>query len=344
MPDRSRKASLMSSVELVEYSGEFDSRISSLLSRSHYLPYRYLARDPDPGLARVCLDLFVSGLEGGDGEAYLALDGEDLVGIVECRESRWESETVGKRAGEIKFLLVSEDSSPEAKLHDRLVVCAIDWARRNRIQYVLSKTNSDNIMAANALEANGFLLVDTLLDYVCDMVKHPLSDTAKPPLMDGAAVREATACDIEQLAELARSAFASHYGRFHQCGWIDKATATKVYEEWIRASCAGYADWVVVMEAGERLAGFAVWKKPSKLESELSKRVGHFSIGAVHPEFAGRGVFSSLTYRGMQLLSESSECIEGPTHINNYAVQKAYSRLNWQIVDARHSFVKWIGG
>jgi hypothetical protein len=44
----------------------------------------------------------------------------------------------------------------------------------------------------------------------------------------------------------------------------------------------------------------------------------------------------------MKLLSGMVTCIEGPTHINNYPVQRGYDKLNWKIADARHSFHKWL--
>ena len=44
----------------------------------------------------------------------------------------------------------------------------------------------------------------------------------------------------------------------------------------------------------------------------------------MHPDYFGRGLFSSLTYEGMRRLPELGRVdrIEGPTHVNNYPVQR----------------------
>jgi hypothetical protein len=116
----------------------------------------------------------------------------------------------------------------------------------------------------------------------------------------------------------------------------------QMYEEWIKSSIDGYADWIIVAEYESRIAGYSVWKKPSPLEQEHGVRVGHYSIGAVHPDYFGKGVFSSVTFTGMGLFEGIADCIDGPTHINNYPVQQGYSKLSWKIRDAQHSFHKWL--
>jgi len=42
------------------------------------------------------------------------------------------------------------------------------------------------------------------------------------------------------------------------------------------------------------------------------------------------------------LLDGIADCIEGPTHVNNYPVQRGYTKLLWRICDAHHSFHKWL--
>jgi hypothetical protein len=155
-------------------------------------------------------------------------------------------------------------------------------------------------------------------------------------------VRLAEDRDRDALIEVTVKAFRAHFGRYHADERISPQQAIAVYEEWIRSSCSGYADWIVLAEMNQQIAGFSIWKKPSPLEQALSVTVGHYSIAATHPAFAGRGLFGILTYAGMQLLDGLCHCIEGPTHINNYPVQRGYTKLSWRIADARHSFHKWL--
>ncbi len=216
------------------------------------------------------------------------------------------------------------------------------WALSKGIEFLLCKAYTDDIVTIHALEQQRYYLVDTLLDYVYDSQRNPLNAVSTPPKSADISIRLAEASDQDALIELASKSFQGHFGRFHADEFISEQQATAVYEEWIKSSCSGYADWIVVAEVNHLIAGFSIWKKPTPNEQALSIPVGHYSIAATDPTFAGRGLFGMLTYAGMQLLDGLCYCIEGPTHINNYPVQRGYTKLSWRIVDARHSFHKWL--
>jgi hypothetical protein len=90
------------------------------------------------------------------------------------------------------------------------------------------------------------------------------------------------------------------------------------------------------------MAGYSVWKEPSALDRHHGIRIGHLSIAAMHPDFFGRGIFGALTREGMKRLRPPADWIEGPTHIDNRAVQRGSLRLGWQIAGAQHSLHKWL--
>jgi ribosomal protein S18 acetylase RimI-like enzyme len=184
--------------------------------------------------------------------------------------------------------------------------------------------------------------MDTVLDYVYDLRSSPLRTVAPPRLFEGAEIRFAEDGDLDELISVARASFQNHFGRFHADERISGEQAVRVYEEWIKSSCRGYADWVLVAKMDGRIAGYSVWRKPSSFESDLKTKLGHYSIGAVHPDYYGRGFFSALTFHGMRLFQGVADCIEGPTHVNNYQIQRAYDKLHWRVRDARHSFHKWL--
>jgi hypothetical protein len=244
--------------------------------------------------------------------------------------------------GAVKYLIVAPDSSQQPEIAGLLLDQAVRWATSAGVEFLVGKPYTDDVVVVHALEKEGFLLVDTLLDYVYDARKYPLHSVPAPPMSLDIPLRLAREADIEELKAVARAAFRNHFGRFHSDERISKDQALRVYEAWVESSCRGYADWVVVAEIEGRIAGYSIWKKPSLSDQELSIQVGHYSIAATHPDYAGRGLFTLLTYRGMELLDGMADCIEGPTHINNYPVQRGYAKLLWRICDARHSFHKWL--
>ena len=201
--------------------------------------------------------------------------------------------------------------------------------------FLLCKAPPSDTTIIHALESNGFLLMDTLLNFVFDCRTRGLNG-GLPQVPEGFVLRLATSSDVELLVELAHASFANHFGRFHADPRIGHGTAMTIYEEWIRSCASGWADSIVVAMHGDRIAGYSAWKKPSALDQRHGIRLGHFSIGAVHPDFFGRGLFTALTRAGMEQLRSSTDWIEAPTHIDNYAVQRGFLRLGWRTVGAQH--------
>jgi RimJ/RimL family protein N-acetyltransferase len=265
-----------------------------------------------------------------------------VVGLAACDDLPWETRLFGQKWGTLKYFMVSPEVEDKAEVLGRLLEAVDAWGAAHQVECLATKTYSDDIPAVHALERQGFLYMDTNLDYVVDLKKNPLAKIEPPALPADMHLRLAVPADAPELVEVAGMAFRRHFSRYMVDERIPKEQAQSVYAEWMRSSMAGYADWVYMAEIDGRIAGYSVWKKPSQAEQVHGIPLGHYSIAGVHPDYAGRGLFSALTYAGMQLLEGQVDLIEGPTHINNYAVQRGYHKLGWQIVDARHSFHKWL--
>jgi GNAT superfamily N-acetyltransferase len=278
----------------------------------------------------------------GRGEIFAARQGRRLAGLAAYADLPWETRLFGKQMGAIKCLIAEPESSCRTEIAGLLLRHVAGWAAGRGCEFLLCKPYADDLLSIHALEANGFLLMDTMLDYVYDSRECPLRRIPRPPLPEGFTIRPAGRGDEEALAAVARASFGRHFGRFHADERIPKSQATEVYVEWIRSCCRGYADWVLVAEHKGSLAGYSAWKRPAALEARHKIQVGHYSIGAVHPDFYGCGLFSALTYEGMRLFDGAARYIEGPTHLGNHGVQRGYARLSWRMCDARHSFHRWL--
>jgi len=246
--------------------------------------------------------------------------------------------------GLLKYVVADQESLQKQEIVEQLLARVIDWAKRRGIEFLLCKTYTDDMLTIHALEKHGFLLVDTLLDYVYDFRMFPFYDVPPPPPPAWAQIRLARDSDFESLLSLARASYRDHFGRFHADERITKQQAIQVYEEWMKSSCTGYADWIIVAEKEGRLEGYSVLKKPSPLEQTLKVKVGEYNIGGVHPDRRGLGLFSAMSYEIMRIFNGKVDCILGSTHINNYPLQRVLTKLVWRISDARHSFHKWLSG
>jgi hypothetical protein len=314
-----------------------------LLRQSPQKPNRYLFHDLLEELNLYWLNEVQDALRREGSKLFIARLGSRIIGMAVLGDLPWETNIFGKQMGIIKHLVVQPQSGEECEIATLLLERVTKWAAECGTQFLLCKTHTDDIPIIHALEGSGFLLMDTQLDYVFDFRQNPINSLPSPVLLEGVSLRLADEQDEAQLVDVAEACFSTHFGRFHTDEKISKDQATQVYVEWIRSCLHGYADWIVVAEANRNLLGYSAWKRPSALEWNLHMQIGHYSIGAVHPAYPRRGLFTALTYEGMRLFDGAVVCIEGPTHINNYGVQRGYARLGWQIRDAHHSFHKWLG-
>jgi RimJ/RimL family protein N-acetyltransferase len=122
---------------------------------------------------------------------------------------------------------------------------------------------------------------------------------------------------------------------------ITPEIATKFYRAWVESGFQGWAEFTLVAEVDRRIAGFGIWKKRSEREGELG--VIHYSLAGINPDFAGRGLYSSLAAEGMQMaVTRGPHHLLGAVHVSNFAVHRALQKLGWKIRGARHSFHKWL--
>lgn len=321
---------------------QFES-LKSIITDSSFKPYRFASQNGKGiDLNSFWLEKMKASLEKPRTTLITADSSNASNGFILLNELEWDSRIFNKRMAVISDFVLKTGITDQASIADHLLKIAIEKGKQEGFEFLLSKVYTDDINSIHALEKAGFILVDTLLDYEVDFRKVDFKELPVPPVREEITIRFAREEDGEELAALARASFANHFGRYHSDPRIPHEKATQTYVEWMNSSLHGFADYFVLAEIGGRIAGLSIWKKTSDLEKNLPIRLGHYSIGAIHPDFFGRKLFSILTYEGMRLLQPDVDIIEGPTHINNYAVQRGYARLGWQIGDARHSFHKWL--
>jgi hypothetical protein len=332
----------MSQFEVFDLPRDQLVRLKSFLGRQLNGPLRHLNIDQVSDLEGFWLSDIDEALKNQEGHVVCAESDDKIMGLLVYTNLPWESRLFRKRMGALKYLVVKDDVLAPERIIDNLLECALARAVSLKVDFLLCRTYTNDMVTNHALQKKGFFLMDTLLDFVYDF-RNPLFDTVPPPVLrQGFSVRPHRPEDSKELIKISRAAFSKHFGRFHSDPRISNAEATRIYEEWIKSCCSGWANWIVIAEKAGRIVGYSVWKKPSQLEERHRISLGHYSIGAIHPDFHGHGLFSVLTYEGMKLFKNSTHRIEGPTHVNCYAVERAYTNLGWKICDAHHSFHKWL--
>ena len=333
----------MNAIKILEITNLEIKSIEPLLSNSSFKPYRYVANGNEEFIDQFWINRIAKAIALNNTKSFIAEICNQPVGFISISDLPWDSKTLNIPIASITEFVVDPNYREKYEIGQALMNKAVRWAKKSGYKFLLSRTYSDDVTGIHTLEKSGFFLVDTLLDYAIDFRKTPFNTVPSQKPSDEVTIRFARPEDEQELVMLAKDSFRDHFGRHRSDPNLSKEQAVKFYIEWMRSSLHGYADYYVLAEIEGRIAGLSIWKKATDEEKGIPVRVSHYSIGAIHPDFYGRKLFTLLTYEGMKLFQGQTDIIEGPTICHNYPVQRGYIRLNWQIYDARHSFHKWLG-
>ena len=288
------------------------------------------------------LDEITQSLANESSIAFVSTVSGTINGFIVYNDSPWDSEITGRRMGTVEHIAVAggDDSGTEIlqELLDELTRSLAD----RETQCVVCKVHSNESPAIHALEQRGFLLMDSLLDFVFDFSRTPIEEINPPRRDKQLKIRRAKPADLSALMAINEKAFTGYFGRYHADPKMPPGTATKIYAQWVRSAFQGWADWILVAEVDGRIAGYGLWRKPLEIEAKNSLRVAHYDLAAIDPEFIGRGLWTALMFEGMGIAQNHARYLVGPVHVCNYPVQHTLQKLGWRISSARHSFHKWL--
>jgi dTDP-4-amino-4,6-dideoxy-D-galactose acyltransferase len=211
----------------------------------------------------------------------------------------WDSEFFGFGVGRLH----AESLTPE------LAADARQWCRDNGVSCIYF------LGAPEAVDnPGGFYFVDTRV--TCRWDARPVEGTSP-------AVRPFESGDLAALEAIAR---CSHRDtRFYQDPEFDRARCDELYATWIRRSCQGGADTVLVATDRGQPAGYLTCSGNS---------IGLF---AVAEGARGRGLGAQLLTAAQRYFHASgAACVEVVTQGRNRTASELYLRLGFRVVKTQH--------
>jgi RimJ/RimL family protein N-acetyltransferase/GNAT superfamily N-acetyltransferase len=272
---------------------------------------------------------------------FVAGMSDRIVGFAIYTESPWDSRVVGRRIGALKYLAADTENLTGARAIGALVEQSVDYAGTCGTECLTAKVHPRDTPTIHALERNGFLLMDTLVYHLFDFSRMSF-DRIRVRRPAGFSSRLAQPEDLPEMLEIAERAFKNHFGRYNADPRMPHGAARHVYREWVRSSLGAWAQWVIIAEVRGKIVGYAVWKRATPLEAKHGLDLIYYNLIAIHPHFAGRGVFAALSYDSMQMLRDHANHLVAPTHVSHNAVHHMGFEFGWQLGGARHSFHKWL--
>ncbi len=208
----------------------------------------------------------------------------------------------------------------------------LDFCAVERIDMLIARCATNDLVAAQSMESNGFLLMDTLVYYSFDLTKKMIpEDTGKIPL------RRFQSGDRAEVRKVASAALKGYMGHYHADRRLDSGQCDEAYRSWAERSCStdNAADEVLVAETGSKVAGFATLRLNSPQEVEGL-------LFAVAPESQGRGICRSFMIRSLQWCQEQgAKRMVISTQVTNVSMQKVWCRTGFEPSHSYYTFHKW---
>lgn len=173
--------------------------------------------------------------------------------------------------------------------------------------------------ALHAMQSYGMETIhaDTLVYYECDLRRTAAGSPRCPELN----VHEATAADRQEVAALVATTFEGYRCHYHANPFFSPTSILDGYREWamrhVAGGMPGLATWVARIDG--QAVGFACCSDDGE--------AGEGVLYGVHPDYAGRGLYSDLIFHTkLQFSASGRERMRVSTQVWNYAVQKVWAR------------------
>lgn len=209
----------------------------------------------------------------------------------------------------------------------------MSFCQHHAVQFLIARTDVSELKAAQAMERQGFLLMDTLVYAGRDIVSRPIpaDDSEK------VRIRSFRPGEEEQIRIIAVEAFHNYGGHYHADERLDRKKCDAVYESWAIRSCFSreMAEAVLVAEQNNMIAGFTTLKLNQAGEGDIR-------LFAVAPWAQRQGIARSLMIGSMNWCREKglSRTVIS-TQITNYAMRKVWTRLGFEPTRAFYTFHRW---
>ncbi len=216
-------------------------------------------------------------------------------------------------------------------LREAAIGQVLDFCRLEQVRLLIARCPTRDLPAAQAMERNGFLLMDTLVYFRRDLLKQPLPERAGIP------IRPALVEDVDAVGEIARQAFRGYLGHYHADPRLDRSACDDLYVDWARRSCSQpeLADGMLVAEQDGVLVGFLTLKC-------LDQGTADGRLYAVLPQAQGRGIGKDLLVEGMRWCREHGlQAMIISTQITNLASQVSWVRVGFTPHESFYTFHKW---
>jgi len=208
----------------------------------------------------------------------------------------------------------------------------IDFCLANNVTLLIARTLTSDLPVAQAMEREGFILMDTLVYYGRDLKKIPI-----PTVTGGLLIRSIRPGEEEKVRLVAAESFRGYFGHYHADPRLDRTKCDETYVSWAVRSCLSreVADEVLVAVLDGDIIGFISLRLNNSEE-------GEGILNFVASEAQKKGIYQQILVAAMHwCLSKGATHMIISTQITNIFVQKVWMRLGFEPSRSYYTFHKW---
>lgn len=239
-----------------------------------------------------------------------------------CEILEWDSTFFGRRIARM-------NGGRATAAHADAVLA---WCAANHVACLYFLADLDDAETVRAVEQRGFALVDARLTLGLRTASARRAVGVRPARLD----------DLPALEAMARINHTD--SRFYYDGHFSRAQCDELYATWIKRSCEGWADAVLVAQRGgegaNAVAGYItchVSKDPSR-----EAQIGSIGLLGVGEASQGQGLGGALIDAALEYFDgRGIERVEVVTQGRNVRAQRAYQRRGFVSERAQLWFHRW---
>lgn len=226
----------------------------------------------------------------------------------------------------------------QERLDGAQVEAATRWCEDNGVDCLYMLLASDDAASVRLAEQAGATLTDVRVT-MRRKTEAAVDEAAKrPPGPEGSATsfRPATADDLPALGSIART--AHRHSRFYFDASFPDELCDSFYERWIRESVQGFADAVIVADAGGRALGYVTMH----LDDPNTARIGLLGVTG---QARGRGIGGALARGAVSWAHEAGATdISVATQARNIPALHLYGGRGFLIESVGLWYHLWLTG
>lgn len=237
-----------------------------------------------------------------------------------CQILEWDSQFFGRTIGRIN----------EHRLDPHGMAAITQWCQDHAVECLYFLADSDHPDTIRLAENYGFRLVDIRAALQCSIADRQtqLINNQSASVL----VRPAVASDIPALQSIARKGHTD--SRFYADGCFPRETCADLYALWIKQSCEGYANCVLVADQNGQPVGYC--------SCHLQDSQGQLGLVGIDEQAQGQGLGRHLINQALCWFAEQHvEAVNVVTQGRNVAAQRLYQRCGFLIQSVQLWYHKW---